>query len=86
MSDKEIDAAIAIGWPAEVYKRWESSLVESLMGELKVSFAEAKRLLRRMENLGFIAEANDLDYPADRVYSARIAFGVEPSGSTDRTF
>jgi TIR domain len=63
MTDKEIDAAVAIcHWDGDVYKQWENSLIQSICDETRVSVSEARRLLRRMEDLGFIAKATDLDY------------------------
>jgi TIR domain len=67
MTDKEIDAAIATGGEWSASKRWESDLIGSLEDELKVSPAEAKRLLGRLKDLGLIALASDLDYRRGQV-------------------
>jgi hypothetical protein len=69
MTDKEIDAAIAIGrgWSGKISNTRESDLTRSLEYQLKVNPVEAKRLLRRLEDLGLIALARDLYYRRGQV-------------------
>lgn len=63
LTGKEIDAAVAIcPWDGNVYKRSENMLIASICDETRVSASEARQLLRGMKDLGFIAEATDLDY------------------------
>jgi TIR domain len=64
LSERELEAAVAIShdWWANEYKRWESYFVDQIRRRVHVDENGARRILRKLEEDGFIEKATDLDY------------------------
>ena len=60
----ELEAAVSIAsrWSGQQYKEWDSDLVATIRRASDTSDAGARRIIKKLDAAGFLAEADDLDY------------------------
>jgi hypothetical protein len=65
---EELEAAVAIGsmWSGRDYKTWEADLLATIRRAVGAGDARAGRIIKRLADAGFLAEARDLDYRKQR--------------------
>jgi len=62
MNDDEFTAAITVAHQWKDYKAWDDDLIEIITGCTKSDPTTARRILRRLVDLGLLDPATDLDY------------------------
>jgi hypothetical protein len=63
MTEDELTAAIVIAYRWEAgHKKWEHGLIRTIVDSTRSDFSTARRILRRLVDLGLLEPATDLDY------------------------
>jgi hypothetical protein len=62
MNDDELTSAVAVAHRWEGYKAWDDGLIKTIVNRTKSDRTTARRILRRLVDLGLLEPATDLDY------------------------